>query len=197
MNAILELTEARVKVHIERQQTLITAMTAELDKELPTFKSLEQEFFAWKSKIDAKLADIQLEKDELNQLIHFDKFKHNPKPRLTHGLGSEPVQQQIVRKKKQFKDTDIVPLPYIKWRTIIGQQLRSFGRFVGYKEMHKSLIDSGAIDGSAISRKRFYSAAATMNDVWFLHEKKLGLIEWSENGVPKAQYLNDFLKQAV
>ncbi len=191
MKAILELTEKEVKFWIDIIQTQLTAKQAELNKELPDFIEHEKHYLQWKPRIDEKKEEIQDFKLQLDTLVHFDKFKDNPKPKRVDDWN-EP-QQQVVKKKFAAEFT---PLKQIRWSTIIEPALIKLNRFIRPKELWKYLLDSKLLEDTLVNQKRYSSAASSTKNKWFVHHADgtwggwIGLRSWD-----LSKHLNDFYKE--
>jgi hypothetical protein len=202
MQLQLLLNDDRQKLWIDRLQREITKNQAELDKELPSFLELEKDYLSWKSKVDAIKSAINNDKSDLNDLIHAQNFPENKvhKPRLVNAYTKEEVQKQVVQKMKGYDKDGLKALPNIKWASTVSHVMKEPNRFISYKELFAILAERKIIPGDSVTLRRFYVAMSTTRNHFKSHNKLLGLLIWfDENGVPKQEYLNNFIgtKQAV
>jgi len=197
MNLQVIYDDERQKVWMERLRKVITATQADLDKELPSFIALEEDYLKWKLKIDNLKRAISQDKEELRMFEHAEKFPIGviKKPRLANEYTKEPVQQQVITKKYKQEFT---PLPNIKWSKILPPVFKEIRRFVTNNELRDYLLAHNIMENTTKTKSRLIttlSDASHYKHLWKRHNNKVGLLEWfDENGVPKAEYLKNFIQ---
>lgn len=203
MLAELQLTEKRVRKRIEQLTTLIQVLESELNKELPSFKSLEEDYFKWKEKIDAKLEEIREEKTELDTMKNLSKLegKKSPRKQIVNSYTGETLQHQVVRQKAGYDSNGLKPLPFVSWVDPIINTLSKEERFMTIQSCYDKME---GVEKNEISRKRFGSAASGKSKYWKTYRipgtqhAYIGLTEWFDGDTPKAEFLRDFIgKDAV
>jgi hypothetical protein len=185
------LNDKRQEIWKERNKKEITKNQSELDKIMPTFIELERDYLSFKSKVDEIKDLIAKDNEELKEIIHAQNFPADQKKKPFLTRSGEEVQQQVVKQKPKFKNTDTVPLKNIRWAEYFIPVLKKEGRFLTQKELWAKIE---GVENTAINKSRFYAAFAFKHSKQFkIHDKKIGLAEWFEDGIPMAKFLGDFL----
>lgn len=210
MDLELSYNPKRQSLWIQRLKKSIVATQAELDKELPSFEALEEDYKKWKTKIDAWKEEIASDKEELATFEHAQKFPADKihKPRLANDYTQEPVQQQVVKRKQKFIDAgkSEIPLPQIRWVKIIEPALLEINKFIKRSELWKYLVRNTPVyalhgfKNDDITKTRFEIALNSKKNKWFIHHTDetdrysgyVGLRSWDIS-----KHLNDFYKQAI
>jgi hypothetical protein len=192
MDLQFKVSEERQLLWITRLQAAIAANEEELNKQLPEFKDYEKEYLAMKeeylrlkSRIDTLDDLIRADKQDLTTFAQAAKLKPKTKEKTT---------------VKQWKPSNT---KHIGWRGIIDV-LKDSGRFMTLQRCFDGLVERGIVQPDGLSRKRFSAAASGPYKTWKTYRPEgkgyayIGLPEWFDGDVPKAQFLKDFIgKEAV
>ncbi len=171
-----------------------------------TKEEIEKMIFISEERIVEMVKENEPLKRELEQATQmFNEASTN----YNKGMEGVVAEQRLLEKFVQLRNNDGVPVRILRqtshlnkppkegrvsWKPLIIPALQSLNRYVNFDELfdHMEYLQSKKLDkGKFLDTVNRYEERE-LKEFTFYHGK-IGLIEWSEDKVPKAEYMKPFV----